>query len=297
MSSTNFPVFHGISLAANSWIENATFEVLTTDPVPVGPGRIWFNATEKTFKYSGLNATGAVVVRSFKSAEEAAAEIAALQLALANEEAAREADDVATLSSAQTYADSKKAEAIAAAEAYTDSVKAEIMGGIPPATLDTLTELAAALRDNPDIVTVLETKIGTDIAAAKEELKGTVSAAMDTLGEIEAAITQEIADRQAADTAEATARAAAITALITSLNSERFTYESDTAGTTHVVAHNFNSQLVDVGVWVLRDGKWRNDMAGVVIDDNNTVKVYLSSAAKVLVTVQCVAQITTGPLV
>ena len=60
----NFPKFHGITLAANSWIENANFERLAADPVPVSAGRVWFNTTDKALKYSSLDANGAVVIRT-----------------------------------------------------------------------------------------------------------------------------------------------------------------------------------------------------------------------------------------
>lgn len=94
--SSNFPVFYGIELGAGSWIENAHFEVLAADPTPVGPGRVWFNSTDKAFKYSGLNETGAVVVRSFASAEALATEVASLNSAL-NSEVSRAQGAEATL--------------------------------------------------------------------------------------------------------------------------------------------------------------------------------------------------------
>lgn len=222
---SNFPIFHGIALAENSWIENLNVEVLVADPVPVGPGRLWFNSTDKVFKYSGLDATGGVIVRTFKDAESAAAELASVQAAIAAEASrATAAEGVLTTDLAAEVTRAKAAEG--ALDAKIDATKAELLGGIPPETLDTITELAAALRDNPDIVTVLETKIGTDIAAAKAELKGTVTEAMDTLGEIETALNAETARATAAETAEAAARAAADTALDTRLT----TVESATNG-------------------------------------------------------------------
>lgn len=83
--SQNYPIYYGIKLGQGSYIENAHFEVLGEDPVPVSAGRIWFNSTEKLFKYSSLVAGGAVVVRAFASAEGLATEITTLQTALSNE--------------------------------------------------------------------------------------------------------------------------------------------------------------------------------------------------------------------
>ena len=146
-----FPKFHGITLANNSWIENAHFERLSADPVPASAGRIWFNTTEKKLKFSGIDGTGAVAVYAFASATELAA-------------------------------------ALAEAKAYSDTVKQEILGGIPPATLDTITEIAAALENNPDIVSVLRQFSSDAVAAAKAEIRGAVSGAFDTLEEIETAL-------------------------------------------------------------------------------------------------------------
>lgn len=67
--ASNFPKHHGIVLAANSWIENASFERLAVDPVPVAAGRVWFNTTDRVFKYSTLDGVGAVVINSVASVE------------------------------------------------------------------------------------------------------------------------------------------------------------------------------------------------------------------------------------
>lgn len=214
---SNFPIFHGITLADNSFIENLNVEVLTADPVPVGPGRIWFNSDSKVFKFSSLNGSGGVIVRTFQDAESAQIALSSLKSDLeaadAAEAGSRIAGDASTLASAATYTDSAKAAAIA----YIDQVKANILGGIPPAVLDTITELAAALKNNPDIVSVLESQIIDGLAAAKDELKGTVTAAMDTLGEIEVALNKEIADRATAISTETSARVGGDDALDTRL--------------------------------------------------------------------------------
>lgn len=72
MAST-FQEFHGISLAPNSFVENFVVEQLASDPVPVGPGRVWFNTTLKVFRQSTLDSGGSVVVRTFATAEDLAA--------------------------------------------------------------------------------------------------------------------------------------------------------------------------------------------------------------------------------
>ena len=112
-----FPKFHGITMANNSWVENLYVERLEADPIPVQPGRIWFNVTSKQLKYSTLDAGGAVVVFSHVVA----------------------ADVAAALDDAKAYADQK--------------ISALIDGA--PALLDTLNELAAALGDDANFVTTV----------------------------------------------------------------------------------------------------------------------------------------------
>lgn len=63
----------------------------------------------------------------------------------------------------QAYADQAELDAISAAEDYTDTAIANLIDSAP-ATLDTLNELAAALQDNPDIISDLQ-----DIAAGKQD--------------------------------------------------------------------------------------------------------------------------------
>lgn len=55
--------FHGIALANNSVAENFHFERLAIDPAVTVAGRFWYNTTDKAFKYSSLNALGAVIVK------------------------------------------------------------------------------------------------------------------------------------------------------------------------------------------------------------------------------------------
>jgi hypothetical protein len=75
----NFPVYHGITLAANAYVENFHVELLAEDPVPIGAGRVWYNTTAKVFKQSTLDGTGAVIVRTFGTKEELDAAVATLR--------------------------------------------------------------------------------------------------------------------------------------------------------------------------------------------------------------------------
>ena len=74
---STFPIYHGITLAANSYIENLVVEKLSSDPVPVEAGRVWYNTTLKVFRQSTLDGGGAVIVRTFATVEELTANVAA----------------------------------------------------------------------------------------------------------------------------------------------------------------------------------------------------------------------------
>ena len=175
-----YPKFHGITLANGSVIENLHIERLAADPTPVTAGRIWVNTTEKKVKFTGLDDTGAVVIHSFSSAAELTA-------------------------------------GVADAKAYTDA-QITALKGVTPELLDTLGEIAAALNNDPNVYNTLVTMMGTNIEAAKAELRGAVSDAFDTLAELEQGLSAEAAARTAAVTAEANARTAADTGLQNSID-------------------------------------------------------------------------------
>ena len=66
-----------------------------------------------------------------------------------------------------------------------------------------------------------------------------------------------------------------------------FTFQAGVSATTHTVAHNLAADFVTFTVLVERaDGSYRNDIVSVEEFDSNTLKVYLSEAAKVKVAVQ-----------
>jgi hypothetical protein len=113
-----FPVHHGIKLAQNGFIENLHVEILSSDPVPLTAGRVWYNSTDKCFRQSTLDGVGAVVVRTFATLEEVTAAVAA-------EEAARIAADAAI----QSELDATQAGAgLSAAGAYVAPVGSNYLG-------------------------------------------------------------------------------------------------------------------------------------------------------------------------
>ena len=96
--SNKYIKFHGIKLADNSVIESLRIEQVAADPTPAAAGRLWYNTTEKVFKFSSLDGSDQVVVRQAVSLQE-------MTSAIAVETAARVAD-VNAEESARQSADS-----------------------------------------------------------------------------------------------------------------------------------------------------------------------------------------------
>lgn len=69
---------HGLQLAANAVIKNFGVERVAVDPTVTEAGRCWFNETSKQYKFSTLDAGGAVIIRTFSSYESLQAFISLL---------------------------------------------------------------------------------------------------------------------------------------------------------------------------------------------------------------------------
>lgn len=75
--SSKYIEYHGIKLATGGAIANANVERLDNDPSTLTPGRVWFNNTDKKFKFVSLDGAGAAKVAVFSTAAELAAAIQA----------------------------------------------------------------------------------------------------------------------------------------------------------------------------------------------------------------------------
>ena len=97
--SNKYIKFHGIKLADNSVIESLRIEQVAADPTPASAGRLWYNTTEKVFKFSSLDGSDQVVVRQAVSLQEMtsaiAVETAARVADVDAEESARQSADAA----------------------------------------------------------------------------------------------------------------------------------------------------------------------------------------------------------
>ncbi|MCP4526721.1 MAG: hypothetical protein GY833_12565 [Aestuariibacter sp.] len=68
-----YPIYHGITLAANAAFENLVIENLNADPIAPDEGRIWYNGTDKVYRMSVTDSGGAQQTLTFQTGEEFAA--------------------------------------------------------------------------------------------------------------------------------------------------------------------------------------------------------------------------------
>ena len=189
--------------------------------------------------------------------------------------------EAATRSSADATLQSN-IDAEAAARAAADSSEASAR-----AAADT------TLQSNIDAEAAARAAADSAEASARAAADTTLQSNIDAEASARAAAdSAEASARAAADSAEASARAAADTQIRSDFNALRFTYESTTAATTHTVTHNLNSSFVDFTVMVQRDDmSWRNDVVSVEHYSDNVLKVYLSVAKNIRISVTSMASI------
>lgn len=84
-----YPIYHGITLAANASVENLVIEQLNSDPLGPDEGRVWYNSTDKAFKMSVTDEVGAQETLSFQDAEEFAQFLADLSATTADASGAK----------------------------------------------------------------------------------------------------------------------------------------------------------------------------------------------------------------
>lgn len=88
-------------------------------------------------------------------------------------------------------------------------------------------------------------------------------------------IAQEISDRQTS-----------VTNMKNAINAKVFK-QSYAAATVHSVQHNLNTSNVEYTVWIKdTDGKWKNDICGVTVEDNNNFTVELTESHEILIIIR-----------
>lgn len=234
--------FHGISLANNSTADNFHFERLAADPTPLTYGRIWFNTTENTFKYSSINGVGAIEVNVFSSVAALTSSINTLTTDLSNETSARIAADTAETNAriaainslntalAQEVSDRTAADA-AEAQARIDGDTAEAAAraaaiAVASSTAADATAAEAATRAAADTTLglrddAIQAELDGTQAAAGLNVDGTFTAPLNTtyLGAVTTLKAADVA-LDTALTAEVAARAGADASLSSGLANE-----------------------------------------------------------------------------
>lgn len=173
--ASGFRRVHGLSLVGNSYIENLHFEPVTQDPIPVRAGRVWFNTTEKLYKFSTLDDTGAVVVNAFASREETLASIEALNVRVTALEDSYVNKNGSVAFTGDVNAGGHKVVNVATPTADTDAAtKAYVDSGISDVQA-AVSALGNAFRT--DIQQVRDSKLDNEATASDSEMLGGTSAA------------------------------------------------------------------------------------------------------------------------
>lgn len=107
--------FHSFELANNVQAKNLHIEQFAIDPVVTKAGRSWYNTTDKAYRFSTLDAGGAIVIRTFADLESLTAAINALQSSTST--------DIANINTALTIETNNR---IAGDSALNDSIAAEV---------------------------------------------------------------------------------------------------------------------------------------------------------------------------
>ena len=275
--------FHGLSLAANSTFDNAHFERLVADPLPIAPGRIWFNTTEKAFKYSSLDAGGAVTIHVFADAASLAISVATMQQSLTDEISARTSADttelnarVAAINAVQTalateVADRTNADA-AESQARIDGIAAEAAArttaiGVASATAANATASERDARLAGDASQTarsnnIQDELDVSQAGAGLNVDGTYTAPENTV-HLGAALSLKAADvlLDAAIASEVATRIGQVAGLTSALANEKQLREDGDANlltqieawTTAQLEGNANADLVEQAARIAKD--------------------------------------------
>lgn len=220
-----------------------------TDSLSEGVTNLYFtdaralSATAAAYDPAGSAATAESNANSYTDAREIAITTAyqtyadtAEADAIATAAADATAKDTALSTALQTYADTAEADA----KSYTDSligdatvdgtggntVTARIATAVAnlvdsaPATLDTLNELAAALQDNPAVITDLTTQIGTKVSKAGDTMTGALTLSGAPTSALHAATKQYVDDAESAANTYTDGEIATVNSTIAALDTD-----------------------------------------------------------------------------
>lgn len=154
--------FHGIQLAQGAEFKNLVAERLAVDPSPVEVGRTWFNTTDKQFKFSTVDSTGALIVRAFATAEDLAIEVAARNAAILVESTRAMGVESGLRSDLSTEISDRSA-AISATNTAVATEKTRSMG----VEAGLRTDLATEISDRNAAISAVQSALVSDAAFAR----------------------------------------------------------------------------------------------------------------------------------
>jgi hypothetical protein len=245
--------FHGLALANNSTADNFHFERLALDPSVTQPGRLWFNTTDKVFKYSGLDTNGDITINVIGDSSA----LATFQATLTSETDAR-------------------TQAIAAIQAELNAVETatglEANGTFAAITGSNFIDSASNLK---------EAALALD--AALKATETAVATEANTRAAADTAMQTQV-DNLILASGDGSA------VLKGTLNSGRYNVTSTIPALEHVITHNLNTAyyVADIKVEGI-DLVYRNDIVPVEEIDLNSFRITLSEVLNVKVSVMSTA--------
>lgn len=310
----HFPV-----LAGGSTFGNLHVERLTADPSSLpNAGRVWYNTTDKLFKFTALDGSNAVVVRSFATAEALASEIQTLTDYVDNA--------IAQIGNAFNYVGTVTGGATSGAAFDLSTLTQKDAGDYYKVTtagwfkqpasgtafyanvgdglvfnlasdVDLIDNTHGSVSGTTDEIVVtgsVDTGFTVSLAPAVLSRITTVETAVNDLEAAVGDVTQlttTATDLVGAVNELASNSSGAVSNVVAAINSMKFTYSSTTAALTHTVTHNMGMGVLYQVLVKNDDGKFQNDIPYVLTTDDNTLTVELSEAANIYVAVLGMASI------
>ena len=165
----------------------------------------------------------------------------------------------------------------------------------------------STIKNLDDAIALTNTNLNQEISdrqaavlaeqTARENSDSAINSTITALKDGSTLTIKNLDDKIIAETARATGAESEINSTIstmkTNINAMYYTFTAETAGTTFNIAHNLNSDFINVQVWVYDDSttKWKNDIVAIEIVDNANLTVYLTESRKVKVIVNKIASL------
>ena len=165
----------------------------------------------------------------------------------------------------------------------------------------------STIKNLDDAIAITNTNLNQEITdrqaailaeqTARENADSAINSTITALKDGSTLTIKNLDDKIIAETARATGAESEINTNIatmkSNINAMYYTFTAEVAGTTFNIAHNLNSEFINVQVWVYDDSttKWKNDIVAIEIVDNANLTVYLTESRKVKVIVNKIANL------